>query len=288
MMQDIQPTMIDEVPRIIVIGDVHGDVRRFMQCLYHANVISKDMTWIAQPPNTVVVQLGDQVDSLMRNPNAAEWEEVPDVEMLTLTDKLDEIARVGGGRVLSIIGNHEFMNIMSEFSYVSQKSRSLYDIKTREANFQKKSGMFAKILAKRNLVLKIGSFLFCHGGLLPQHLDVAKDNLFMINDSFRRFITDRYMSMDARDIFSNVVNEDGIIWTRYYVEDHPDLESTIDNVLQRTNSTAMFIGHCTVPQTTVLRNKIVLADAALSRSFGADQYQYIELLGITMKIHELR
>lgn len=287
MMQDIQPTIIENAPRIIVIGDVHGDIKRFMQCLYHANVFSKDLQWIANPPNTIVVQLGDQVDSMTRGPTSGDWEELPDVDVLTLTDKLDEIARIGGGRVLSIIGNHEFMNVMSEFSYVSEKSKAMYDMSLRRANFRIKDGLFTKILAKRNLVLKIGPYLFCHGGILPHHLDAAHDNLFLINDAFRRFLTDRFMSMEARNVVAKCIDENGIIWTRYYVENDANVGAVMDEVLRRTHCIALFIGHCTVPQTTMVQHKVVLADAALSRSFGSKKFQYVELANNSMTAYDL-
>ena len=46
--------------RIIVIGDLHGDYRVTIECLYRAGVITKDLKW--NGGETVIVQMGDQID----------------------------------------------------------------------------------------------------------------------------------------------------------------------------------------------------------------------------------
>ena len=80
-----------ETSRIIVIGDLHGDIAMLCSCLYMANIIDTNMEWIAEPRNTVVVQIGDQLDSLNRD-NTNEWEKLPDIKLLQFTDQLDVIA----------------------------------------------------------------------------------------------------------------------------------------------------------------------------------------------------
>jgi len=113
---------LDELPshkRIIIIGDMHGDVRRFKNILIHANIINNNLEWIAEPPETIIVQLGDQVDSMNRLTNE-NWEKLKDYEMIYFTENLNLIARAKGGYCISLIGNHELMNIIGDFSYVSQ------------------------------------------------------------------------------------------------------------------------------------------------------------------------
>ena len=158
MYNDVQPTYFPIVPRIVVIGDVHGDISRLMNILYKLKIISTDMKWIAEPANTIVVQLGDQIDSLNRGATV-EWEVLPDIEVVLEMDKLDKIARNGGGRILSLIGNHEIMNFIGEYSYVSEKSKQVYDIEKRRKIFAPGSKI-STILAKRNIIIKIGDYLF--------------------------------------------------------------------------------------------------------------------------------
>ena len=108
--------------RLVIIGDIHGDIRRFKDILIDAKVINKNIEWIAEPKNTIVIQMGDQVDSINRDPALDDWEVLPDVEMIHFTNMLNKIARSKGGRVISLIGNHELMNTIGNYSYVSSNS----------------------------------------------------------------------------------------------------------------------------------------------------------------------
>jgi hypothetical protein len=59
--------------RIVIIGDIHGDIRRFKDILIDAKIINKNIEWIAEPKNTIVVQMGDQVDSINRDRTLEDW-----------------------------------------------------------------------------------------------------------------------------------------------------------------------------------------------------------------------
>jgi len=282
MYNDVQPTYFPITERIIVIGDVHGDIFRLMEALYILNIISRDMKWIAEPKNTIVVQLGDQIDSLTRGGDPS-WEVLPDIEVMLQMDKLDRIARLGGGRVLSLLGNHEIMNCLGEFSYVSAKSKETYDIDKRRKLFE--PGNFLNtILAKRNIVLKIGPYLFCHGGLLPQHLDSVNNNLHIMNDCIRRIITLNNISEQDKLLFNLLaLEQSSILWTREYLNMsvvNPDtLNALIDIILERTNCKAICVGHNTVQNITPVANrKLFFVDAALSRAYSTTKFQILEIL----------
>ena len=107
--------------RLVVIGDIHGDIKRFKNILIDAKIINENIEWIAEPKNTFVIQMGDQIDSLNRTTDV-DWEVIEDIEMITFTNILDKLAIAKGGRLISIIGNHEFMNTLGNYSYVSNNS----------------------------------------------------------------------------------------------------------------------------------------------------------------------
>jgi hypothetical protein len=89
-----------------------------------SKIINDNLEWIADPPNTIIVQLGDIVDSLNRN-TTENWEVLKDYEMIYFTEHLDDIAKVKGGRCISLIGNHELMNVIGDFSFVSEFNKDL-------------------------------------------------------------------------------------------------------------------------------------------------------------------
>lgn len=257
--------------RIIVIGDVHGDIKRFKNILINASIINNNLEWIAEPSNTIVVQIGDQVDSLNRDPNIQEWEILEDYNLLYFTNSLDNIAKAKGGRLISLIGNHELMNVIGNFSYVSNKSKF-----TNRYNYFMPKGTLSPILAKRPLILKIGDLYFCHAGIRKHHIDILKKynkNLLYINEIWKEFILTGQININDKEIFDKIILDmDGILWTRDIDQDS-DLESFTNEI----NCSYMFVGHTPVDNIILHKNKIWYIDSCISRAFGSQKYQYIDI-----------
>lgn len=275
------PTSFPAASRIVVIGDIHGDVGRLMQILYAANIVNRNMQWIAEPKDTFVVQLGDQVDSMERASTPLEqWEKVPDVEVIDLMEQLDNIAKPYGGRVLSLIGNHEFMNVMGDFSYVSDYSKR--NTAMRAKHFAP-NGKYSTILSKRNVVLRIGDVLFVHGGLLPHHLDMVNNNLHVINDVSRRYLRGLPLNPDdARVLTEVIVGQQGLTWTRMYMELLNEPEKLVDalkNVLTRTGTKSICVGHNTVNDVMpIMGGALWFVDNGISRAYGRSSFQFLEII----------
>lgn len=275
------PTVLASVPRIVVIGDIHGDLSRLMDIMYGAQIINRNMEWIAEPKNTIVVQLGDQIDSMTRTPTQIpDWERIPDTEVLGLMDQLDTIARHHGGRVLSLLGNHEYMNVLGDFSYVSENSRRLTSMRAQKFA---PNGQYSTILAKRAVVLRIGDILFCHGGLLPHHFDMVGGNLHIFNELSRKFLRGLPMTQDEAHILLNgIMGENGITWSRMYIHllDEPEkLVEVIQNVLGRTGCKSICVGHNTVENILpVMGGALWFLDNGISRAYGKNSYQFLEIL----------
>ena len=146
--------------RVIVFGDVHGDLEATVECFIIAKCIDKiklpkdksvknmdlffkKIKWIGK--DTYVVQLGDQIDRVrpqkwdhndITTDNAFK-DEGTTLEILYLFYYLNELASKDKGRVFSIIGNHEIMNVEADFRYVSLKEFKCFKqhlIKTYKKN----------------------------------------------------------------------------------------------------------------------------------------------------------
>lgn len=284
------PTYFEPTPRVVVIGDVHGDLGRLIQCLYSTKVLNENGEWIAEPANTIVVQLGDQVDGRSRGPGVNDWDRVPDTEVMMYMDKLDRTARLRGGRVISLIGNHEIMNVFGDFTYVSEK----YITPLREKQFRP-GGRFAQLLSKRCVVVKIGSLLFAHGGILPHHLVATNGDIHMYNVLIRKFLRNESMTVEERHtLHDNVIGDSGLLWTRTYMDlmSKPEsMHEVLSYVLSNTNTKVMCIGHNTVSSITgIAGGRLWFVDAGLSRSYGGDIFQVLEILddGENFRINEIR
>ena len=276
-----QPSRIPHPGRILVIGDVHGDIDRLMLILTSTHIFSSSLEWIAEPKNTHIVQLGDQVDSICRGGNP-DWEKHTDIDVIFLMNRLDEIASESGGRVLSLIGNHEVMNMSGQFAFVSEKSITTTGLARRNNLFNPGTGVCSNILSTRNIVIQIGPYLFCHGGILPEHLDIVHDNFDLINIIFKKYAMGENLSSYEISILHNtIINENSILWNRtlyHMLPDEASIESIMDNILQRTYSICMFVGHNTVESIKgIANNKLFFVDAGLSRSYPFNRVQVLEI-----------
>jgi hypothetical protein len=269
--------------RIVIIGDIHGDIRRFKDILIDAKIINKNIEWIAEPKNTIVIQMGDQVDSVNRDPSLEEWEVLPDIEMLYFTDLLNKIALSKGGRVISLIGNHELMNVIGNFSYVSQTS--LNNNYKRQELF-KPGGTLSALLSQRPLVVKIGKLLFCHAGLTLEHLNILSKynkDISYLNTIWKNFIKNNAILIEDKEIFENIILDmDGMLWTR----DLNDGEDLI-KFKEQLGCIYMFVGHTVVERVKLINDFIWYTDTGISRSFGNTSYQYIDILNNELNIKNI-
>src|ERR1700730_16767820 len=93
-------------PLLVAIADVHGDFDDFCSILQRVGLIDGQRHWTGG--NATFLQLGDLID---RGPKPR--------QVLDLMLSLDEQSAKAGGRVVSLLGNHEMMNLMGDLRYVS-------------------------------------------------------------------------------------------------------------------------------------------------------------------------
>ena len=112
------------VERVVAIGDIHGDYDGYMTTLRAAGLVDDRGRWAGG--ETHLVQVGDLPD---RGPDT--------LKIIEHIQALTKQARRKGGRVHSLIGNHEVMNVIGDLRYVhpgeyeafvSRKSERLREI----------------------------------------------------------------------------------------------------------------------------------------------------------------
>ena len=274
------PHILPIAERIIAIGDIHGDMQLTIDCLKLAKVINDDFDWIAEPSNTIVVQIGDQVDRCRPtqslkcdNPEATPFDEDSDIKILEFFTELNKKARSKGGYVISLLGNHEILNVDGNMDYVSYKGIKQFENEINpETNEKFKSGLearkylfkngnkYAKFLAcTRQTAVIIGSNLFVHAAILPNlarkfkinelNLLIKKWLLGIINNS------DKIKGIGKlSDILFNY--EKSPFWPRFLGNLPPNVsiedETCVDYLvepLELYNCNNMIIGHTPQPFT---------------------------------------
>lgn len=93
--------------RLVAVGDLHGDLPKSKQALALAGLIDGEGRWAGG--SSTLVQVGDVLD---RGGD--------ELKILYFLEKLKREAARSGGKVITMHGNHEIMNVEGDFRYVTQ------------------------------------------------------------------------------------------------------------------------------------------------------------------------
>lgn len=259
------PTIIDEMPpRLVALGDVHGDLQAARAALRLVGAIDGDDQWIGG--DLVVVQTGDQLDR-----------EDQEEKILELFEGLSVAAFEAGGAFYSLLGNHEIMNVELDFRYVTPGgfedfADTEYDPedplyarfddgqKGRAAAFRP-GGPWAVTLAGHNVLMIIGDTAFVHGGILPSHVDYG---LIPINRQTQRWMR------GEEDEPNILTGESAPIWSRIYSDDaaEPDCETLADTIAL-LGVTRMVVGHTVQPRANAACDgQVWRIDVGMSSYYG--------------------
>jgi hypothetical protein len=102
-------TPAEQSEAVVAIGDVHGDFDDFVAILQRTGLIDAQHHWTGN--KATLVQVGDLLD---RGPKPR--------EVMDLLMTLEKEAPKAGGRVVSLLGNHEMMNLMGDLRYVTTEN----------------------------------------------------------------------------------------------------------------------------------------------------------------------
>lgn len=275
------PLRVPAPDRIVAVGDLHGDLAATRAALKLAAVIDDGDHWIGG--TTVLVQTGDQLDR-------GDDEQA----ILDLLDRLRDEAARAGGAVVVLNGNHEVMNALGDFRYVTAPGLRDFDgaastddprlasvpeeARARLAAFLP-GGPYAKLLAKRHIAAIVGDTAFAHGGILPEHVE----GLAQLDADVRAWLEGT--STDRR-VVERAMDEQGPLWTRDYAADGtPELCERLGRALALLGATRMVVGH-TVQKggiTSACDARLWRIDVGLAHHYGGPT-QVLEIRGDTVKV----
>lgn len=200
------------VDRIVAVGDVHGAYDALVATLQASNVIDDNLAWSGG--KTHFVSTGDLLD---RGPDSR--------RVMDLIMRLEDEAKLAGGRVHQLLGNHEVMNLIGDLRYVSKQEYAAFlDIETAKERKQwykqfrhdkpadsdetairwefnekappgyfghrrafRHDGIYGKWLLEKPLMVVINDTAFVHGGVPP---DVAEYALAGSNSTLKKDLYD--------------------------------------------------------------------------------------------------
>lgn len=302
----------DAQPRIVAIGDVHGDLPHFVQVLRDAELVDEKLRWTGG--RTHLVQLGDVPD---RGPDT--------LEVIRLLQRLEKEARADGGAVHCLIGNHEAMNVYRDLRYVHPGEYAAFappaarrrqdkayadfvaSIKkgTPEANWPAfddthrlawmeknpigtaehaaawgPKGEIGRWVIDHNAVLRIGDTLFVHGGLGPGY---ETHTVGRINTEVRSALQrpEATQGTIMRD-------ENGPLWYRGLVQ-HPELteQPHLEKLLTQYKVKRIVVGHTPMPGVIMPRfhGRVIAADVGLNAGYSGGRSCLVLEEGAAFALH---
>ncbi|KAJ8652537.1 hypothetical protein O0I10_011796 [Lichtheimia ornata] len=239
-------------PRIVAMGDLHGDLNNTLTIMRFAGLIDQDNRWSGG--DTIFVQTGDVVDR-----------GVDTIALYELLQRLRDEAKEQGGQVVSVLGNHEIMNMVGDWRYVHPDDIASFGGKQARIKAFSKEGWIGSDLMEWNLTAKVGSSVFCHGGILPKY---SHDGIDGINrrakESLETYINERE---DTYGLFGG----DGPTWYRGFAVGDERICAVLDKALMMLEADRMVMGH-TVQRDGRIRarcgGKAILIDIGISHVYG--------------------
>ncbi|HOU89945.1 MAG TPA: metallophosphoesterase [Polyangiaceae bacterium] len=255
------------VPRLVAVGDLHGDLAAARAALRLAGAVDERDRWIGS--SLVVVQTGDVLD---RGDDER--------ELLAWLDRVAAAARDAGGALHRLVGNHEVLNVQGDLRYVTSAGLAAFatpgeggDTDPRLARFAVEArgraraflpgGPLARHLAEQPVVLVVGDSVFVHGGLREAHLRYGVTRL---EREARAFMTGEGGAPPA------LVGEESPVWSRRYSDDPlaPGACAEAERVTTALGVARMVVGH-TVQQsgiTSACEGRVWRIDVGLSAYYG--------------------
>ncbi len=273
------PAIIPSVKRIVVFGDIHGDLNLTIDLLtlsglavFNNNVI----TWTGK--DAVLVQIGDQIDRCRpikdmatnqfikkcTDKNVTYNDEKSDVVIMKLFNDLNKQAQVYNGKVISLLGNHELLNAQGIMDFVSLEGLREFDknnnhhsgLDGRKNAFLPGNELGTLLGCTRMQSVIIGTNLFVHAGIIDDFIAKYKvtgySKLDQLNNAVRRWLLGLILTDTEHQYINDVLqmNNESPFWSRVLgkLDSNIDINdascrNNITNVLNILHIGHIIIGH---------------------------------------------
>lgn len=261
------PTRYPAPKRLVAFGDVHGDLQAMKDTLRIAKITDASGQWIAG--DAVVVQTGDLLD---RGDD--------EIAIMKTLEDLAMQADKAGGKLVRLNGNHEIMNVMGDFRYVTPGAMQSFQnvqglnmdhplvqrfpehMRHRAAAFLP-GGPYAMELSKYNIAVVVGDTAFVHGGIRPEF---GAQGLETINQEAREWMQGKRDKPPA-----GIVGQHSLIWSRDFSDEAEESDcQTLQRSLDALGARRMVVGH-TVQKggiTSACDGRVWRIDVGMARHYG--------------------
>jgi len=229
--------------RIVVVGDIHGDLNNLVKILKDTNLIrGKRATWKGDGAHLVL--MGDLID------RGADSKAV-----MMYVQQLTQQARLAGGDVHALIGNHEALAAEGDFRASSeeissfQKGTKMGKREVLDWAYRNKKGPFAEWMASRNAMVQIGPYLFVHAGIASWAIERDPGEINSTIRAWMRYFQGNGPKPPGRTSWVMHDEYQSPLWTRALASSSPHLNRALmpgkllRMILDKLDATHLFIGH---------------------------------------------
>ena len=223
-------------PSLLALSDIEGNLEHLLQFLQIHKVIDKNYNWNWKSNHLLFN--GDSVDR---------GEQV--TELLWFIRKLQQQAKVAGGQVHFVLGNHDVMIMADDIRYTHNKYKSVSDlIDIPYHEMFGSNSVLGMWLRKQNSIVQIGPYMFIHAGYSPELL-ALNCTITEINNLIRKSIGPPAWPNRDNLVSSLAWHSKGPLWYRGYFEKHSEkygpqpTSNQLQEILDSHNAQVIIVGH---------------------------------------------
>jgi len=219
---------------IFVMSDPHGNIEPFIDILKRQKIIGDNYEWTFGSNHLLLA--GDIFD---RGNDV--------LPIYWLLYKLEAEARIAGGVVHFVPGNHEEMIMRSDLRYMEPKYGAL--AKELGVNYNELWSSDSELgnwVMTRNFIEVIGGDLFVHAGLSKEFSEYEW-SIPQFNDSIRAYIYKPKKERDKTEVGKFLFGSNGPLWYRGMVRTdeqyNPIATGDVDAILKQYEISRIIVGH---------------------------------------------
>lgn len=240
------------INKIAAISDIHGQYDVMIKLFQSNGIIDSTLNWTFGEGHLVITgdvfDRGDQV-----------------TEILWFIYELEHQARLDGGRVHFLLGNHEVMVLGQDLRYIHQKYRYTSAILGRQYDqlFDSNS-ILGEWLRSKPICISINDIVFLHAGFSKKIIEEG----YTI-DSINFLFSERMIGLPAEQIINdtslNTLYLDlGPVWYRGYLDSKEFSEQDAIDILQSLGKNHIVVGHSSMKSILSLyNNRIFMIDSSI-------------------------
>jgi hypothetical protein len=243
-------------PRVVAIGDLHADEAATKVVLKMAELIDDKGRWVGG--TDVLIQTGDVTD---KGPSSR--------DVIVLLSRLQSEARLAGGDILGVVGNHEVMNLVGDWRGVTPADLGQYDAPETRMRDLRPQGVMGQWIHSSHLVVFFDNTVFVHGGVSPQIASLGQQALSLVQA--------KHLGQSSMSALFDV---QGPMWHRDYVLAPDDTACpALAMALNSLNMTRMVVGHTTQHSGRIASRcdgALIAIDTGIS-AYAGNHYTALEL-----------